>query len=112
VTDATPPWANRPRLNNKLDEKNWAQRTGGQIQPNSGRRWDRKGDTRNEEFLTDCKETQRGSYTLTVKAWKQLEKQARVERRSPMLKIKFLTQQGPLEVVVIPAEFANDVNFL
>jgi hypothetical protein len=103
VTDMTPPWAKRKKLNNKKDEQDWAQRTGGVAQPSSGRLWHRKADTRNDEFLTDCKETERGSYTITVKDWRQLLAWANKERRSPMLKIKFVTDQGILELVVVPA---------
>jgi hypothetical protein len=110
VTSGTPPWAKRllKRLDNKKDEQDWATRTGGTTQPNSGRNWHRKLDVRNDEFLVDCKETERASYTITVGQWEDLKRQANTERRSPMLKISFLQGNGKkVELVVVAAEFAE-----
>jgi hypothetical protein len=99
-----PPWADRRRLDNKRDELDWTRRTGGYQQPNSGRTWFRKADVRDEDYLWDCKETEKGSYTINLKEWEKLGRQARKENgRMPGLKVTFVKGNGKkVELIIIP----------
>jgi len=99
-----PPWADRRRINNKQDEINWARRRGGTTQPNSGRTWFRKADVRDEDYLWDAKETERGSFTISLREWEKLTRQARRENgRMPGYKVTFVKESGKrVELIIIP----------
>jgi hypothetical protein len=99
-----PPWADRRRIDNKRDELDWTRRTGGQQQPNSGRSWFRKADVRDEDYLWDCKETERKSFTIVLSQWEKLTRQARREAgRLPGYKVTFVKDNGKrVELIIIP----------
>lgn len=99
-----PPWANRKRLDNQKDERDWKKRQGGQLQPNSGRSWVRKADVRDEDYLWDCKQTERGSFTISLRKWEDLVKQAQKENgRMAGYKVTFVKEGGKrVELIIIP----------
>src|SRR4030042_4277727 len=73
------------RMGNK-EEKREAKRDGASLVSNSGRGY-HKGDALMDEFMIDYKNNAK-SFTLTLKAWKKLIKDAWGEdRRSPCVKI-------------------------
>jgi hypothetical protein len=82
------------------DERGWANRRGGRRQPNSGRFWFAKGDTKDSVLLTDCKETERRSYSITRDLWNSLQHEATKLHLSPHLKLRFVGSD--IEVSVIP----------
>ena len=42
----------------------------------SGAMWGSKGDVRNDEYLIECKMTQRPFYSLTKSVWEKIQKEA------------------------------------
>lgn len=76
-------------------EKEHAQRTGGQVQAGSGSSWRRPEDVRgrlDEEgggFLDQLKSYATGRYTLTAKEWTKLRRNAHKDGREPRLIIEF-----------------------
>src|SRR5262245_28195479 len=100
----------KSRLDNRKDERDWARRRNGVTQPNSGRMWHRKADVRDAELLTDTKQTERGSFTITVANWRKLEREAIRERRVPCIKISFLDSGRDLELIVLPAHYLDTVS--
>ena len=42
----------------------------------SGALWGSKGDVRHDEFLVECKTTEKPFYSLTMKVWEKIEKEA------------------------------------
>lgn len=99
-----PKWVGRRELDNEKDEKDWANRRGGRVQLSSGRFWFAKRDVKDDSFLTDCKETQRGSFTIQRAEWEALTRHAHKEHLIPCYKIKFVSGNAkPIEVIVLPA---------
>lgn len=71
-----------------LEEKREAKLDGARLVSNSGRGY-HKGDALMDEFMVDYKHNAK-SFTLTLKAWKKLIKDAWGEdRRSPCIKIVY-----------------------
>lgn len=101
---STPKWADKPAKDNKKHEKAWAKARAGRAQPSSGRFWHAKFDVKDDELLTDNKQTERMSYTIKLADWKVLQRAASREGLAPCLQITFITEQGPVDMVVLPAD--------
>lgn len=69
-------------------EKDLAQRSGGQMQSGSGNGHWRKGDVRTDEFLIDAKRTDAASWTLHAETWETIRQQALLDGRSPMIALE------------------------
>jgi hypothetical protein len=102
-----PKWAEKPIKDNKKHEKAWAKKRGGKAQPSSGRFWHAKFDVKDDELLTDNKQTERKSFTIKVAEWRVLERAASAEGLMPCLQITFITERGPVDVVVLPANMVT-----
>lgn len=106
-----PKWADKPTKDNKKHEQAWAKKRGGTTQPSSGRFWHAKFDVKDDELLTDNKETERLSYSIRVADWKLLQRAASKEGLAPCIQITFHTGQGlPIDLVVLPAEMVHRQN--
>lgn len=106
-----PRWADKPTKDNKKHEAAWAKARAGKPQPSSGRFWHAKMDVKDEELLTDNKQTERLSYTIRVADWQILQRAASREGLAPCIQITFLTGQGsPIDLVVLPAEMITRKN--
>lgn len=102
---STPKWAEKPAKDNKKHEQAWARQRQGRAQPSSGRFWHAKFDVKDDELLTDNKQTERLSYTVKLADWKALTRAANREGLEPCLQITFLQESGdPVHLVVLPAE--------
>jgi len=100
----TPKWADKPAKDNKQHEKAWARARGGRAQPSSGRFWHAKMDVKDEELLTDNKQTERHSYSIKVAEWRALTRAAQREGLQPCLQITFIQSDGsPINLVILPA---------
>ena len=60
----------------QLQEKSVAKDLDAQTVIASGALWGSKGDVRHEDFLVECKITEKSSYSLTMKVWEKIEKEA------------------------------------
>jgi len=106
-----PKWADKPTKDNKKHEENWAKARGGRAQPSSGRFWHAKMDVKDEELLTDNKQTERLSFSIRVADWKALQAAAAKEGLAPCLQITFLQTHGsPINLVVLPADMVTRQN--
>ena len=106
-----PKWADKPAKDNKKHEAKWAKARGGRAQPSSGRFWHAKMDVKDDELLTDNKETERLSYSIRVADWKVLQMAAAKEGLAPCLQITFIQTEGsPIHLVVLPADMVTRKN--
>jgi hypothetical protein len=105
-----PKWSEKPEKDNKKHEKAWAKARGGRAQPSSGRFWHAKMDVKDDELLTDNKQTSRLSYTIKLSDWRQLQRAASREGLAPCLQITFITEQGPVDMVVLSADMITRQN--
>ena len=106
-----PKWADKPTKDNKKHEENWAKARGGRAQPSSGRFWHAKMDVKDEELLTDNKQTERLSFSIRVADWKALQAAAAKEGLAPCLQITFLQMHWkPINLVVLPADMVTRQN--
>lgn len=106
-----PKWADKPTKDNKKHEATWAKARAGRAQPSSGRFWHAKFDVKDEELLTDNKETERLSYSIRVADWELLQRAASKEGLAPCLQITFHRTQGnPIHLVVLPADMITTKN--
>lgn len=87
------------KKNWQTKEKNDIKRLGGRATPRSGGLWFAKGDSKNDTFLVDSKDSKHERYTITKKIWEKLEHEAILSDRLPMLSIKFGSK--PIELVVM-----------
>lgn len=67
--------------------------------PRSGGLWWAQGDSKNEQFLIDTKESKHERFSITSLIWKKIFKEALLESKIPILVVKF-GKKGH-EVVVI-----------
>jgi hypothetical protein len=105
---SVPKWADKPAKDNKAHEKAWAKARQGHTQASSGRFWHAKLDVKDDELLTDNKQTERLSYTIKLAAWKELLRAASREGLEPCLQITFVQQEGPpINLVVLPADLVT-----
>lgn len=106
-----PKWADKPRKDNRLHEAKWAKARAGRAQPSSGRFWHAKMDVKDDELLSDNKQTERLSYSIRVADWKLLARAAAKEGLAPCLQITFIQETGsPIDLVVLPAEMIHRQN--
>jgi len=80
-------------------EKKDSKRLGGRMTPRSGGLWFAKGDSKDERFLVDSKDSKHERFSITSKMWEKIEKEALLEQRLPVLSIKF--GEEPKELVVL-----------
>jgi hypothetical protein len=106
-----PKWADKPAKDNKKHEAAWAKARAGRAQPSSGRFWHAKMDVKDDELLTDNKETERLSFSIRVADWKLLQRAASREGLAPCLQITFIQTEGsPIDLVVLPAAMIHRKN--
>lgn len=60
----------------QLQEKSVAKDLDAKTVIASGALWGSKGDVRHEDFLVECKTTEKSYYSLTMKVWEKIEKEA------------------------------------
>ncbi len=72
-------------------ERRAAKTFGGRVQPASGaiNRFDLKCDVKSEKFLVDDKITGRGSYSISLKLWREIKNHAFRNRRHPAMRVEF-----------------------
>lgn len=54
----------------------------------SGNHWNNPGDFKNETFLGDSKQTEKKSYSISLKTWDKLSREALFSFRIPLLSLK------------------------
>ena len=64
------------RASSRKQEKSVASEIGGRTTPASGALWGSKADVRSDIFLVECKTTKNRYYTLNVKTWEKIKKEA------------------------------------
>lgn len=70
----------------QLQEKSVAKDLNAKTVVASGALWGSKGDVRHDEFLVECKTTEKPFYSLTMKVWEKIEKEAvRDGLRTPLM---------------------------
>ena len=70
----------------QLQEKSVAKDLDAKTVVASGALWGSKGDVRHDEFLVECKTTEKPFYSLTMKVWEKIEKEAvRDGLRTPLM---------------------------
>lgn len=57
-------------------EKKVAKEIGGRVTPASGALWGSKADVRNEQFLVECKTTEKEQYALSYLTWEKVRHEA------------------------------------
>lgn len=60
----------------QLQEKSVAKDLNAKTVVASGALWGSKGDVRHDEFLVECKTTEKSYYSLTMTVWEKIEKEA------------------------------------
>jgi hypothetical protein len=70
----------------------------GKLKPRSGGFWFAPGDVSTEEFLIDCKTTDKKSYSITEDIWNKINTEALKCRKLPCLSIQLGTG---IEVIVL-----------
>lgn len=74
-------------------EKSVAKSTGSKLTPASGAKWGAKGDVRHEDFLIECKTTEKDYYSITTKVWEKIRMEATKDHgRIPLLVIDLRDQ--------------------
>ena len=70
----------------QLQEKSVAKDLDAKTVIASGALWGSKGDVRHEDFLVECKTTEKSYYSLTISTWEKIEKEAiRDGLRTPLM---------------------------
>lgn len=84
----------------KLSEKRAARMLNGRVQPASGAmpHFKCKADVKSDRFLLDDKTTIHQSYSLNVKTWNKLNREAWMNDRRPMMRIELAN--GPVLYVI------------
>lgn len=78
----------------------------GKRTPRSGGIWSRPGDIKTKDLLIDSKATDAKSFSVTVKMWKKINKEALLSCRLPVLSIKF-NKSGEELVVISKTDFLH-----
>lgn len=74
------------KFESNLQEKRIAKEVSGRTVIASGSLWGSKGDVRTEDFLIECKTTQKEFYSLTAVTWKKIRTEAIKDGiRSPVM---------------------------
>lgn len=89
----------------KFSERRAAAIIGGKVQPASGaiNRFDLKGDVKSKHFLVDDKTTTLGSYSISVKLWRKLTREAFMNKRAPLVRVEFT--DGPSLYIIDETTF-------
>ena len=66
----------RVKKKSQLQEKSVAKDLDARTVIASGALWGSKGDVRHDDFLVECKTTEKPYYSLTMKVWEKIEKEA------------------------------------
>lgn len=91
-----------------LQEKNVAKCFHAKTTIASGAVWSMKGDVRNEKFLIECKTTNKKFYTVTIKVWEKILKEAIKDHlRVPLLVIDIVNIRY---VVFNPKDLEKDIS--
>jgi hypothetical protein len=80
-------------------EKRLAKRLNGKVQPGSGNQWGHRRDVISKEHLAEAKWTDSNSFSLDLKDWKYLCKQARLQGRIPLYALEYRAHD--IEVFVV-----------
>lgn len=81
-------------------EKSDAKEFGGYVQKGSGNTWSAPGDVKTDRFLIDSKQTDKKSYSVSIKTWDKLYEEALFAKKLPILSLKI----QDVEVVVLDKE--------
>ena len=85
----------------KLEDKT-AKEFKGRRHAGSGNRWYNPGDVSNDKYLIENKATARESFSISVKLWEKIEREALLSRRIPLLSIEL--GDGKQELIVMSME--------
>ncbi len=88
---AKQPWQNK--------EKSDAVDFGARQTPRSGGLWFAKGDSRNEKYLIDSKDSHHSQFIVTSKIWQKVNREALLSSRIPLLSIGL--ENKKIELVII-----------
>lgn len=72
----------------ELKEKSDAKTFGGRRVKGSGNQWSAPGDVKTDTFLIDSKQTEKNSYSISLKTWDKLCSEALFSYRIPLLSIQ------------------------
>lgn len=73
---------------------------GGKVTPRSGGFWSNPGDVKTDEFLIDSKTSIHDRFSIPVKMWKKVRKEALTSQRMPLLSLEYGKTER-VEVVVL-----------
>lgn len=76
----------------ELKEKSDAKDFGARRQKGSGNQWKNPGDMKDEDFLTESKQTDKQSYSLNYWTWKKIADEALFSFRIPKMSIQIRDQ--------------------
>lgn len=90
-------------------EKSVAKDFNAKVTVASGALWGMKADVRSDDYLIECKTTEKDYYSLTAKTWEKIESEAiRDHMRIPLMAID-LEDQDRI-IVFKPQDFGLDVS--
>ena len=93
----------------QIQEKSVAKDMGANTVVASGAMWSAKGDVRNDNFLIECKTTEKGFYSITTKVWEKISLEADKDgMRIPLLFVDL--RDTDRYVVFNPNDFSVQVN--
>lgn len=61
---------------------------GGRPTPGSGAFWSRKGDARADDLLVEAKMTDKASYSISLRVWDKIRREALLDGRLPVLALQ------------------------
>jgi hypothetical protein len=97
-----PKWFDRPRQDNnkrsQQQEKQWAAKTGGKVQPGSGSSYRAPQDVISEQYMDQLKFTGKDSFVIKIDEWDKLYMDALRHDKEPRLIISF--DKHNLELVI------------
>lgn len=93
----------------QIQEKSVAKNMNAKVVVASGSLWGMKGDVRNDNFLIECKTTEKDYYSLTAKVWEKIESEAlRDELRIPLMVVDL--EDRDRVVVFRPQDFDTNID--
>lgn len=96
------------RRRSQKQEKSVAKQFDARLTPASGAKWGAKGDVRSDNFLIECKTTEKDTFILTAKTWEKIEREAlRDHMRIPLLIIDL--EDKDRVVVFKPKDFNDNL---
>ena len=87
-----------PKPREKKERKD-AKKFNAKATPRSGGLWFAGGDSKSGEFLIESKYTDKKSFSIPVKMWRKIYREAILDKRLPMLSIEFGGEE--IELVVM-----------